>query len=316
MKTQKPTTRRNALARMSSLLSLPLATGGSLWFAPAVLAQTAPSQRPRIVSVSGSTTEIVYALGAEKQLVGTDTTSLFPAAALQTAKVGYQRQLSAEGLLSLKPDAVIGTTEAGPTVVIDQIRAAGVTVELVDSDHSWAEVQRKVLAVGKATSRPAEAAALQTKLDKDWAGVQAAVAKTLAANPKKPRVLFVLSHSSSAQVSGDKTAAHAMLTFAGLDNVLAGTGKAASFSGYRPLTAEAIVVAAPDVIITTTQSIDAAGGMDKFWSKPGLDLTPAYKKRALVALDALYLIGFGPRLPQAVADLHQQAFKAAGKPAT
>ncbi len=82
--------------------------------ATAAQAQRSTAKMPRIVSVSGATTEIVYALGAEKQLVGTDTTSLFPAAALQTPKVGYMRQLSAEGLLSLKPDAVIGTTEAGP----------------------------------------------------------------------------------------------------------------------------------------------------------------------------------------------------------
>lgn len=285
--------------------------------ANAIVSVHAQSRLPKIVSVSGSTTEIIYALGAEKQLLGTDTTSVFPAAALQTAKVGYQRQLSAEGLLSLKPDAVIGTTDAGPTVVMDQVRSAGVKVELVESDHSWAELQRKVLAVGRATSRTAEAAALQARLDAQWASVQAGVVKTLAANVqanvKKPNVIFILSHSSTAAVSGDKTAAHTMLVFAGLDNALAGSGKAASFSGYRPMTAEAMAVAAPEVIITTTQGIEAAGGVEKFWGKAGLELTPAYKKRALVALDALYLLGFGPRLPQAVADLHSLAFKAAGR---
>ena len=268
---------------------------------------------PRIVSVSGSTTEIVYALGAEKQLVGTDTTSLFPAAALQTAKVGYQRQLSAEGLMSLKPDAVIGTTEAGPPVVMDQIRSAGVKVELVEADHSWAEVQRKVAAVGRATARTAEAAALQARLDAQWAATLASVAKSATPNTKPPRVIFILSHTSSAQVSGDKTAAHAMMTFAGLDNAMASTGKPASYSGYRPMTAEAMVLAAPDVIITTTQGITATGGADKFWAKAGLDMTPAYKNRALVALDALYLMGFGPRLPQAVIELHAQVFKAVGR---
>ena len=273
----------------------------------------AQTKLPRIVSVSGSTTEIVYALGAEKQLVGTDTTSLFPAAALLTAKVGYQRQLSAEGLLSLKPDAIIGTTEAGPPVVMDLIRSAGVAVELIEADHSWAEVKRKIAAVGKATARTQEAASLQTKLDAEWAQVQAVVAKASALGAKKPRVIFVLSHTSNAQVSGDKTAAHAMMTFAGLSNALAGPGNPASFSGYRAMTPEAMVVAAPDVIITTTQGLEASGGLDKFWARAGLELTPAYKKRALVALDALYLIGFGPRLPQAVSELHQQALKAAGR---
>jgi iron complex transport system substrate-binding protein len=269
---------------------------------------TATAKLPRIVSVSGATTEIVYALGAEKQLVGTDTTSLYPAAALQTPKVGYMRQLSAEGLLSLKPDAVIGTTEAGPHVVMDQIRNAGVKVELVEADHSWAEVQRKVAAVGRATARVAQAAALQAKLDAQWAEVVAAVARK---GGRKPRAIFILSHSGSPQVAGEKTAAHAMLNYAGLDNALITAGGASNFAGYRAMTPEAVVAAAPDVIVTTTQGIEAVGGLEKFWQRPGLELTPAYKRRALVALDALYLIGFGPRLPQAVAELHQAGLKAA-----
>jgi iron complex transport system substrate-binding protein len=268
---------------------------------------TAQAKMPRIVSVSGATTEIVYALGAEKQLVGTDTTSLYPAAALQKPKVGYMRQLSAEGLLSLKPDAVIGTTEAGPGVVMDQIRSAGVKIELVEADHSWAEVRRKVAAVGRATARVAQAAALQARLDAQWAEVLAAVARK---GGRKPRAIFILSHSGSPQVAGEKTAAHAMLNYAGLDNALITAGGSSNFSGYRAMTPEAVVTAAPDLIVTTTQGIEAVGGLEKFWQRPGLELTPAYKRRALVALDALYLIGFGPRLPQAVAELHQAGLKA------
>lgn len=303
----KPSTielrRRDALR----LLALPAVSAVSSAFVLPAHAQAVPAKMPRIVSVSGATTEIVYALGAEKQLVGTDTTSLFPAAALQTPKVGYMRQLSAEGLLSLKPDAVIGTTEAGPNVVMDQIRTAGVKVELVEADHTWSEVQRKVAAVGRATSRVAQAAALQAKLDAQWAEVLAAVGRK---GGKKPRAIFILSHSGSPQVAGEKTAAHAMLSYAGLDNALVTAGGASNFSGYRAMTPEAVVTAAPDVIVTTTQGIEAVGGIEKFWQRPGLELTPAYKRRAVVALDALYLIGFGPRLPQAVADLHQASLKA------
>lgn len=284
--------RRQAL-RLLALLPL---TGASA-FAQA-------PKLPRIVSVSGATTEIVYLLGAQKQLIGTDTTSLFPAAALQTAKVGYMRALSAEGLLSLKPDAVIGTTEAGPVVVMDQIRTAGVKVELVEADHTWGEVQRKIDAVGRATARTTQATALQAKLDAEWAAVLATVARQKG---RKPRAVFILAHTATPQVAGEKTAANAMLHFAGIDNALVGPG---SFNGYRPMTPEAMVAAAPDVIVTTTQGMEAAGGIDKFWSRPGLELTPAYKKRSLVALDALYLIGFGPRLPQAVTELHQAALKA------
>lgn len=273
-----------------------LLAGAGLVLATGAHAQPG-AKAPRLVTVSGAITEIVYVLGAEAQLAGTDTTSLYPAAALKTPKVGYMRQLSAEGLLSLKPDAVIATTEAGPPVVLDQLRSAGVKVDLVVADHTWAEVQRKVQAVGRASGREAQARELQGRLDAEWAAVQ----KQVAASSRKPKVLFILSHSASPQVSGRATAADAFIRFAGGVNPLSG-----AFEGYRPMTAEAMAQAAPDFILTSNQSIEAHGGADKFWTRPELALTPAYKRKALITMDALQLLGFGPRLPQAVREVHER----------
>lgn len=266
--------------------------------AAAVLPCAARAQTsPRLVTIGGAITECVYALGAESQLVGTDTTSLHPAAALKTPKVGYMRQLSAEGVLSLRPDAVIASTEAGPPVVIDQLRSAGVKVELVQADHTWAEVQRKVQAVGRAAAREAPARALQARLDAEWEEVLKRVA---ASGRAKPRVLFILSHSASPQVAGRDTAANAFIGFAGGTNAISG------FAGYKPMTAEAMAGAAPDILLSSDQSIAAHGGIEKFWTRPELALTPAYRKRALVTMDALQLLGFGPRLPQSVAHVHER----------
>ena len=97
-------TRRAALAGLGALAL-------SAW--PRAQAKAAP----RLVTLGGSITEIVYALGAEAQLVGTDSTSFYPPAAAKTPKVGYFRQLSAEGILSLRPDAMVAAQEkARPTV--------------------------------------------------------------------------------------------------------------------------------------------------------------------------------------------------------
>ncbi|MDM0046137.1 ABC transporter substrate-binding protein [Variovorax dokdonensis] len=281
--------------RRTVLRMIAAAAAGALAL-PATRAASRPEAR--IITISGAVTEVAYALGAEGQVVGTDTTSIFPAAALKTPKVGYMRQLSAEGLLSLRPNAVIATTEAGPPVVLDQLRSAGVKLELIEADHTWGEVQRKVHAVGRAAGRETQAADLQRNLDARWAEVQSRVAS--ASGRRKPRVLFVLSHSASPQVSGEKTAANAVIGFAGGVNCLSG------FQGYRPMTAEAMASAAPDVILTSTQSIEAHGGADRFWQRPELALTPAFARRALITQDALLLLGFGPRLPQAVDELHRQ----------
>lgn len=275
------------------LLLLTSCAGASL--ALPTWAQSVAKPR-RIVSISGAMTEVVFALGAQDMLVATDTTSLYPEAAQKTAKVGYMRQLSAEGLLSLKPDAVIGTTEAGPPVVLDQVRSAGVQVELVKADHTWAEVGRKVQVVGKAAGLDAQARALQARLDAQWAATQQQVAKAA----RKPRVLFIFSHSATPQVSGGATAANAVILYAGGVNALTG------FDGYRPMTAEAMASAAPEVILSSTQSIDAHGGVEKFWQRPELALTPAFKRKALVTMEASKLLGFGPRLPDVVREIHEK----------
>ena len=117
-------------------------------------------------------------------------------------------------------------------------------------------------------------------------------------------MIFVLAHSGSPMVAGEATAAHALIGFAGARNALSG------FKGYRPMTAEAMAAAAPDVILTTTQGIEAIGGEAAFWRRPELQLTPAWQRRdsgrGLVHLDALELLGFGPRMPGVVAALHQR----------
>jgi iron complex transport system substrate-binding protein len=291
--------RRAVLQRSMVFASTSLLGASSALVAPLTWAQSA-APLPRLVTLGGAITELAYLLGVQEQLVGTDTTSTYPEAALRTAKVGYMRQLSAEGLLSLKPQAVIATTEAGPPVVIDQIRSAGVKVELIEADHTWGEVQRKLQAVGHASGHDVQARTLQTKLDDQWIAAQSFVAQSKG---KKPRVLFILAHSQSPSVSGEKTAADALIRMIGGINAMGGAN---SFNGYRPMTAEAMASAAPDIILTSSQGIDTQGGADKFWTRPELVLTPAFKRKALVHMDAMKMLGFGPRLPEAVRELHQK----------
>lgn len=264
-------------------------------------AQAAVPRPLRLIAVGGAVTEVVYALGAQALLVATDTTSLYPEAATHTPKVGYLRQLSAEGLLSLRPDALVGSSEAGPQVVLQQLRAAGVTVELVPSSHDFAEVLHKIEVVGRMTQRPAQAAALAQQLQQQWQQVHAQVAQAA----RKPRALFILSHSGAPLVAGRGTAAHALLELAGAQNAVT------QFDGYRPLTAEAMAALAPQVIVNSTQGIEALGGVEAFWQRPELALTPAFTRKALATMEASHLLGFGPRMPQAVQALHTQMLQVA-----
>ena len=295
-----------------------LAAGQAAAQAPPAGAPGAPGAPRRIVSVGGALTETLYALGAQAELVGADTTSLHPEAARRLPSVGYARALSAEGLLSLRPSLVVATQDAGPPAVLRQLEAARVPLVLLDADHRFEGVVARTLRLSELCGRTAAGQALAGQLQQDWratqavvlavvqaavqAGMQAAMQGAVQARQRSPaarlKVLFVLSHSmAQVRVSGRNTAADAMLAYAGAANALT------VFDGYKPLTPEAAIAAAPDIILATDQGLQAAGGIDGLLAAPGLAQTPAGRARRVVAQDALLMLGFGPRLPQAVAAL-------------
>jgi iron complex transport system substrate-binding protein len=278
-----------------SLLAALLCAAALPFSAHAQAPSQAPAQEQRIVAVGGALTEIVYALGAEKRLVAVDTTSIYPEAALRLPKVGYMRSLSSEGLLAMKPSVVLATSEAGPPQAISQLKSAGVRIELVNADHTFEELRNKVKVVAAALGMEAQGRKLDDSLQAEWQATQNAAQ---AVSARKPKVLFILSHTpSNTMVSGQGTAADAVIRYAGGVNAMQG------FTGYKPLSAEAVIGAAPDFILITREGLEAIGGPDKLWEKPGLALTPAAKGKRYAAPDALYLLGFGPRMPQAVREL-------------
>jgi iron complex transport system substrate-binding protein len=207
------------------------------------------------------------------------------------------RQLSAEGLLALRPTAVLGTDEAGPPPVLAQLRQAGVPLRLVEVQHRFDDVLAKVRLVGEAAQRESAAQHLSARLEAEWQATRAALARS----PLRaaPRVLFVMAHGGAPMTSGSGTAADAMIALAGGTNALAGV------EGYRPLNAESVVQARPDWVLSTDASLAAVGGAERFWALPGLGLTPAARQRRLLAPDAMALLGFGPRMPAALAELHR-----------
>ena len=262
---------------------------------PLAAAQAAPPRR--IVSVGGAITETLFAIGAQAEVVGVDTTSLYPDAARALPSVGYARALSAEGVLSLSPTLLVATEDAGPPAVLRQLEAARVPVQRLDSDHRFEGMLTRTAALGRLAAREPAAAALVQRLRAEWGAAQQRVA-ALRANPP-PRVLFLLAHAvGQVRVAGRDTGAEAMIVYAG-----AGNAMSAAFDGYKPLTPEAAIAAAPDVLLTTDQGLQAVGGIGGILAMPGLAQTPAGRARRVVSLEALLLLGFGPRLPQAVQSL-------------
>lgn len=297
--------RRMIAASVARRIALKKMGAGALALAAPmqVLAAVTDAGKPlakarRIVSVGGALTEIVYALDAQGELVGVDTTSLYPAVAQQLPQVGYARTLSAEGVLSLAPTQLIATEEAGPQAVLRQVRDAGVPVAVLSANNQFEGLLERVKQVGRITGRADPAARLAQSLQQQWSG---ALAKVQQRQHAPVRVLFILAHApNQVMVGGRETGADAMLAYAGAVNVMGGQG---GFAGYKPLTPEAVIAARPDIVLVTDQGLKASGGVDGILKLPGLAQTPAGRKHRIVSQEAMLLLGFGPRMPQALAEL-------------
>ena len=247
---------------------------------------------PRVVAVGGSITEIIYALGMEHLLVARDTTSSWPPEVEALPDVGYMRALSPEGVLSVSPDLIIAEEGSGPPETIEVLRGAEIEFVEVPDTFDANGVREKILAVAAALNIEAEGRALADRIEAQLADAMAAIDGT------SPRVLFILStQGGRITASGTGTAAAGMIEMAG------GTNAVTAFEGYRQLTDEALLEAAPDVILMMDRSGDHAASNDALFGHPALGLTPAAENDAVVRIDGLLLLGFGPRIPEAVARL-------------
>jgi iron complex transport system substrate-binding protein len=257
-------------------------------------ARPGSSAERRIVAAGGVITEILYALGRQDLLVGVDSTSLHPAEAMRDkANVGYVRALSAEGVLSLRPTDLLAVDGAGPPDTVKLIAEAGVKVARISEDTTEAGVAARIRMIGRIADVADRAEALATRVEAGFAALK----QQRDALAARKRVLFVLSlQNGRVMVGGARSSADAIIRLAGAVNA------AETVEGYKPLTDEGLIAAAPDVVLMMKHNEHAASP-EQVFGQAALSTTPAARTRSLVAMDGLYLLGFGPRTPEAARDL-------------
>ena len=249
----------------------------------------------RVISLGGAVTEIVVALGAQDRLVARDTTSQYPERITELPDVGYVRALSAEGVLALAPDLILAEATAGPPEAVETLKAAGVEFVALPGDPSVQGVREKIAVVGTALDREEAAERLTASFDAQMDAVR----KSAGAVATPKRVLFVLSlQNGRVMAGGEGSSAEAIIELAG------GVNAATGFAGYKPVTDEAILAADPDVILTMDREGEMAVTERDILAHPALGQTRAARDGALVAMDGMLLLGFGPRTPQAAQALH------------
>ncbi len=253
----------------------------------------------RIASIGGAVTEIVYALGEEDKLVARDSTSLYPEAALKLPDVGYMRQLSPEGVLSVNPTGILAAEGSGPKETIDVLRKASIPFITVPETFNHAGILEKIRVVGKAFGAAEKAAELSAAVDADLAAAE----KLTAGIAEKRRVLFILSmQGGKILAAGSDTAANGIIELAGAVNAVEG------YSGYKQLSDEAAILARPDIVLMMDRGDGQGVSEAELFAHPAIAPTPAGQGKKLIRMNGGYLLGFGPRTASAIRELAVQLY--------
>lgn len=248
----------------------------------------------RIVTLRASISEVIYYLGLGDNVVGRDESTTFDEAA-GVPNITNGHQIAAEALLSLDPTVVLVDTDTGPPEVIEQLRSVGVPVVVFEPVVRIEDIGAHMVAVAEAVGlhdRGVElAGATQERLDDLDAGSEAVTTK--------PRVAFLYLRGNAGVylLGGPGSGADAMIAAAGGIDVGTDDGLGRAFT---PLTNEALVSSAPDIILVTTTGLESVGGVDGLVAMPGVAQTPAGRSRSVVSIEDGVLYSFGVRTPETV----------------
>lgn len=253
----------------------------------AIATTAAHAEESRIISADGAVTETIIALGAGAQLAGVDTTSHYPPEVIaELPKVGYLRALPVEGILSLKPTRLITTEEAGPKQTLEQIAAAGVEVVRLPVVRDVTSALARIRQVGELVDQQDEAKLLTQNIAEEVDTLKQSMAQKPPA-----RVLILLAAGDHGVMLGGKgTAADALLLSLGLQSALP------DVTGFKPASREALLASNPDAIVIA----EARPGQFRQEQWPELTQLKAWKEGNRVTANAMMLLGFGPRLSEAL----------------
>lgn len=249
----------------------------------------------RIVSLNGTLTEMLCAFGFENNIVGTDVTSTYPPAMQHLPKVGHNRNISSEGIISLQPHLVMGIEDDVDPEVREQIKTAGIQSLWLSQEYSVEDTESLIRALADTLGIPEKTEAMIQQIREPLT--------QLATFEEAPKVLFIYARGAGTLLAaGQKTSVDQMIQLAGGVNAVQG------FDDYKPLTAEALVAANPDAILLFSSGLQSLEGPQGLLDIPGIAQTNAGKNKAFISMDGQYLAGFGPRLGQAVFSLNQQLY--------
>ncbi|MFD3315537.1 hemin ABC transporter substrate-binding protein [Streptomyces sp. NPDC058694] len=256
----------------------------------------------RIVPLSGSLSEIVFTLGLGDRVVARDISATF-AQAEKLPVVTRNHDVSAESVLSLKPDLVLAETTTGPDEAMDQIRDAGVPVLVVDPAKGLEDVGPRINTVARVLGVPTAGKELTKRSEERIAAVR----KDIPKETDKPRVAFLYLRGSASVylIGGKDSGATSLLEAAG---AVDGGAESGPEKDFTTITTEALAKAAPDAILVMSKGLESVGGIDGLVKIPGVAQTPAGMERRVVSIEDGVLLNYGPRTDEVLKSMVDQLY--------
>ena len=256
--------------------------------------QATNSTTDRFVVISSIYNEIIWALGAQDKVVGVDLSSTYPPEVKNVQTVGYHRALSAEGILSLHPTAIIHDNNIGPPQVVEQIQSLNIPMKTFEAKNDSIDGTKALIReMGAYFHKEDRAEELCRNLDSQLA---ASLDKVKQSN-HHPRVAVIhFGRASNVYLvvgkggGGDAAAASRMIEMAGGEMAIDTQGM------QRMASPEIVAQANPDVILVTDFGYDRLGGsIDQIKALPGVDTSNAAKNGRIYRIEENQLMYFGPR---------------------
>ncbi|MGX1811655.1 heme/hemin ABC transporter substrate-binding protein [Nocardia sp. NPDC055321] len=250
----------------------------------------------------GTLAQTVVALGLGPSLVGRSTSAAFPAVKDLPNVTAGSGTLNVEAIAALRPSVFLTDTTSATPVMRDQLKALGITVVYFDPQRTMDGVVPQIEAVAAALGVPE---AGKTLGQRTRAEIDAATAAVPVRDPK-PRIAFLYLRSTAiAMIAGPGSGADSLITAVG--GVDAGTASGVS-EPFIAITSEALIAAAPDVLLVMSDGLSSVGGVDGLAKIPGVAQTPAGKNKRVVDMSDAVLLSFGPNTGRVVQALAQAVY--------
>jgi iron complex transport system substrate-binding protein len=246
----------------------------------------------RVITVGAPATEIVFALGAGDSVIATDSTSTRPDPVPALPKVGYMRNLAAEGIIGLKPDLIVGVEKSGPDVVLNELSELGIPMVILPSLAKMENLPDAIAMVGDALGRKDPAKALADRVKADLVELQG------NGGDDRPGMVFLMAVGHGKPMSaGQETTADEIIKMIGGVNSMAG------FDGFKPVSPEVIASDASEYVLVTQSTVDQLGGIAGLQGHPILGLHKAVANGRILTISASTILGFGPSSATEIRDL-------------